>query len=246
MTQLFNACEYLLDRRIAAGDGGRVALTGPAGELSYTQLWDRVRRTAAGLRAAGVQPEQRILMVMSDSPNFVVVYLAAMRVGAIPVPVSTMLRADGIAELLRDSRARFLAVTSEFAAAAESAAAAAPELAGVLSDYPVSDSPRPAYLLDDLAGAAPDDFIYDTSPDSPAFWLYTSGTTGTPKGAMHRHGASRSSARPTASGCSASVPATAACRRRRRSSRTASATRCCSRWRRARRACCCRRRHGRT
>jgi len=193
MTQLFNACEYLLDRRIAAGDGDRVALTGPAGELSYTQLWDRVRRTAAGLRAVGVQPEQRILMMMSDSPNFVVVYLAAMRVGAIPVPVSTMLRADGIAELLRDSRARFLAVTSEFAAVAESAmelasTGAAPELAGVLADYPVAGGPRPAHLLDSLASAAPDDLIYDTSPDSPAFWLYTSGTTGTPKGAMHRHG----------------------------------------------------------
>ena len=77
-----------------------------------------------------MQPEQRILMVMSDSPHFVVVYLAAMRIGAIPVPVSTMLRADGIAELLRDSRARFLAVTSEFAAAAESAAAAAPNWPG--------------------------------------------------------------------------------------------------------------------
>src|ERR1700722_1063310 len=192
MTQLFNASEYLLDRRIAAGDGDRVALTGPPGELSYTQLWDRVRRTAGGLRAAGVQPEQRILMVMSDSPHFVVVYLAAMRIGAVPVPVSTMLRADGIAELLRDSRARFLAVTSEFAAVAESAAAlvtagAAPELAGVLADGPLNVS-VPVRFFDELAGAAPDDLIYDTSPDSPAFWLYTSGTTGTPKGAMHRHG----------------------------------------------------------
>src|SRR5487761_937708 len=187
MAQLFNACEYLLDRRLAAGDGPRVALTGPAGDLTYAELHDRVRRTAAGLRAAGVRPEQRVLMVMPDSPHFVVVYLAAMRVGAVPVPVSTMLRADGIAELLRDSRARFLAVTHEFAAAAESAAAAAPELAGVLADSPLSASARPVHLLDELAAAAPDDIVYDSSPDSPAFWLYTSGTTGDPKGAMHRH-----------------------------------------------------------
>jgi benzoate-CoA ligase family protein len=186
VAQLFNASQYLLDRRLAAGDGDRVALTGPAGEFSYAALHDRVRRTAAGLRAAGVQPEQRILMVMADSPHFVTVFLAAMRIGAIPVPVSTMLHSDGIAELLRDSRARFLAVTSEFAAHAEAAATAAPELAGILSDAPVT-STLPVHLLDDLAGAAPDDAVYDTSPDSPAFWLYTSGTTGTPKGAMHRH-----------------------------------------------------------
>ncbi|MGH3292723.1 MAG: benzoate-CoA ligase family protein [Trebonia sp.] len=188
MAQLFNACEYLLDRRLAAGDGDRLALTGPAGDLSYASLWDRVRRTAAGLRAVGVEPEQRILMVMADSPDFAVVYLAAMRVGAIPVPVSTMLRRDGIAELLRDSRAKFLAVSSEFAAAAESAVAAAPELAGVLADIPVSAGPRPVHLFDDLAHSAPDDFVYDSTADSPAFWLYTSGTTGDPKGAMHRHG----------------------------------------------------------
>jgi benzoate-CoA ligase family protein len=191
MAQLFNACEYLLDRRLAAGDGQRIALTGPAGEFTYAQLHDRVCRTAAGLRAVGVQPEQRILMVMSDSPAFVVVYLAAMRVGAIPVPVSTMLRADGVAELLRDSRARFLAITGEFAAVAESAAAAAPELAGVLADVPLAASPRPVHQLDDLAAFAPDESVYDTTADSPAFWLYTSGTTGTPKGAMHRHGSVR-------------------------------------------------------
>jgi benzoate-CoA ligase family protein len=225
VAQLFNACEYLLDRRLAAGDGDRLALTGPAGDLSYASLWDRVRRTAAGLRAAGVQPEQRILMVMADSPSFAVVYLAAMRVGAIPVPVSTMLRRDGIAELLRDSRAKFLAVTSEFAAVAESAAdlactGAAPELAAVLfspggatprtprspavarpmaktaivsdaqppEEKPSEMASRPVYLLDDLASSAPDDSVYDSTADSPAFWLYTSGTTGDPKGAMHRHG----------------------------------------------------------
>ena len=78
----------------------------------------RYCRTAASLRSLGLQPEQRVLMLMADSPQFVVVYLAAMRMGAIPVPVSTMLHADGVAELLHDSRARFLAVTREFAATA--------------------------------------------------------------------------------------------------------------------------------
>ena len=186
MGQLFNACEYLLDRRVAAGDGQRTALVGPAGEINYSDLHDRVCRTARGLREIGVQPEQRVLMVMADSPQFVIVYLAAMRVGAIPVPVSTMLHADGIAELLRDSRARFLAVSREFAAAAESAVAAAPELTGILADSSL-DVSSPVHRLDVLAAADRDESVYDTSADSPAFWLYTSGTTGTPKGAMHRH-----------------------------------------------------------
>ncbi len=72
-------------------------------------------------------------MCMADSPDFVTLYLAAMRIGAIPVPVSTMQRADGLAELLRDSRARLLAVTPEFGVLAHDALGAAPELRGVLA-----------------------------------------------------------------------------------------------------------------
>src|SRR6516165_4837102 len=98
-------------------------------------------------------------MVMADSPDFVAVYLAAMRMGTIPVPVSTMLRAGGLAELLRDSRARILAITPQFAELAAEAVA-----------------------------AAPDETVYPAAADSPAFWLYTSGTTGKSKAAMHRHG----------------------------------------------------------
>ena len=209
MPQLFNACEYLLDRRLAEGDGPRTALTGAAGDVSYAALHDQVRRTATALRTLGLQPEQRVLMLMADSPQFVVVYLAAMRMGAIPVPVSTMLKADGVAELLRDSRARFLAVTREFAATAVAAAAAAPELTAMLADEaPTGEtltgetltgetlagenqpgSPVPVHLLGALAAGPLDDAVYPTTADSPAFWLYTSGTTGQPKAAMHRHGA---------------------------------------------------------
>ena len=187
MPQLFNACEYLLDRRLAAGDGPRTALAGPAGDVSYAALHDQVCRMSASLRRIGLQPEQRVLMLMADTPQFVVMYLAAMRMGAIPVPVSTMLKADGVAELLADSRARFLAVTREFADTAAAAAAGAPELTAMLADEPLPASPVPAYLLDELSAGPPGDAVYPTTADSPAFWLYTSGTTGRPKAAMHRH-----------------------------------------------------------
>jgi benzoate-CoA ligase family protein len=187
MPQLFNACEYLLDRRLAAGDGPRTALAGPAGDVSYAALADQVCRVSASLRRIGLQPEQRVLMLMADTPQFVVVYLAAMRMGAIPVPVSTMLKADGVAELLADSRARFLAVTREFADTAAAAAATAPELTTMLADEPQPASPVPVYLLDELSAGPPGEEVYPTTADSPAFWLYTSGTTGRPKAAMHRH-----------------------------------------------------------
>jgi benzoate-CoA ligase family protein len=191
---LFNACEYLLDRRVKAGDGSRLALTGTLGELTYAQLLDRVQRTASGLRELGLQPEQRLLIFMADGPDFAAVYLAAMRMGAIPVPVSTMLRADGLAELLRDSRARLLAITPEFAPVALKAAASVSELRGVvLAGGAELDAARlPVHDLAALeAAAVPDDAVYPATADSPAFWLYTSGTTGKSKAAMHRHGSVR-------------------------------------------------------
>ncbi len=190
---MFNACEYLLDRRVAAGDSDRVALTGAAGELTYAQLLNRVHRAAAVLRELGLQPEQRLLMFMADSPDLVAVYLAAMRIGAVPVPVSTMLHADGLAELLRDSRAPLLMITPQFSAVADEAVRAAPELRGVLLAGAASvDASTSVHDFDRLlAVAAPDPLVYSTTEDSPAFWLYTSGTTGAAKAAMHRHGSVR-------------------------------------------------------
>ena len=195
MAELFNACEYLLDRRLAGGDGQRIAFAGVAGDVTYAQLHDQVCRTAAALGSLGLEPEQRVLMLMADSPRFAVVYLAVMRMGAVPVPVSTMLHADGVAELLRDSRARLLATSREFAGTAVQAAAEAPELRAILAegvpggadDGTAGGAPVPVHPLDGLAAGPFDDAVYPTTADSPAFWLYTSGTTGTPKGAMHRH-----------------------------------------------------------
>ncbi|PZS20752.1 MAG: benzoate-CoA ligase family protein [Pseudonocardiales bacterium] len=192
--ELFNACGYLLDRRVAAGDADRLAVTGIGGELSYGALLYRVQRTATVLDELGLQPEQRLVMCMADCPDFVNLYLAAMRIGAIPVPVSTMRNADGLAELLRDSRARLLVVSAEFGQLAREAIGSAPELRGVIAanGADVGAVGVPVHDLDRLAtAAAPRQEIYPSTADSPAFWLYTSGTTGKSKAAMHRHGSVR-------------------------------------------------------
>jgi benzoate-CoA ligase family protein len=198
----FNASVYLLDRQVEAGRGGHLAVTGPAGSLTYAELAQRVAELSAGLRALGVRPEERVLLVTSDRPETVITFLALLRMGAVAVPVSTMYNGVELGELLRDTRARVVVATAEFAATTHEAIGLAPEARTlVLIGEPggpeagAAVPPGPAAAgtrswADVLAegqrtGPAA---AYGTWFDSPGFWLYTSGTTGTPKAAMHRHG----------------------------------------------------------
>jgi benzoate-CoA ligase family protein len=193
----FNACVYLVDRQVQAGLGDHPAVTGPAGSLTYAELAARAAELAAGFQAAGVRPEERVLLVATDRPETVVTFLALLRMGAIPVPVSTMYRAEELAELLRDSRARMVVATPECAEVARAAVRLAPEAATLVLTGEAGDArddlPAGVRVLpwaDVLAAGqqAGPAAAYGTWFDSPAFWLYTSGTTGRPKAAMHRHG----------------------------------------------------------
>ncbi|CAN5307852.1 benzoate-CoA ligase family protein [soil metagenome] len=192
MVERFNASSYLLDRHAEAGDGDRLALDGPLGAFTYAELTGLTAQVAAGLRSFGVRPEERVLLFMADSPHLVATLLGAMRMGAVPVPVSTMLFADGLAELLADSGARVLVVGAEFAGLAQDAVGlvGGPELVFVDGE---AEGFRPFSDLlaagDAAAGTAGDPL--PTLADAHALWLYTSGTTGTAKGAMHRHEAIR-------------------------------------------------------
>jgi benzoate-CoA ligase family protein len=177
----FNASWYLTDRQVEAGHGERIAVVGPHGSSTYAELTAGVHLVAAGLRARGLRPEERLVLFCADRVELLVTFLAALRIGAVPVPVSTMYKATELAELLDDSRARMLLCSPEFADMAKAA---------------VDDRPVDLLHTDDWpqllkAGTDGDDRLFDALAESPAFWLYTSGTTGTPKGAMHRHGSVR-------------------------------------------------------
>jgi benzoate-CoA ligase family protein len=201
----FNAASWLVTRHALATPDRRaitaIDLDGSVRTFTYAELEDAVIRFAAALVASGVRPEERLLLCMGDTPELLTAFLGGLRVGAVPVPVSTMLKPKDIALIARDSRARMLVLSEEFTTLA-------PAVGGLseLADVVVVTSTE----LPEVAGTrvrdwdsfvtAGADFLegaavpYPTVADSPAFWLYTSGTTGTPKGAMHRHGSLRDTA----------------------------------------------------
>ncbi|MDA8196121.1 MAG: benzoate-CoA ligase family protein [Actinomycetota bacterium] len=192
MQKFYNASETLLDRQIEAGFGNKTAIITDEGSLTYLGLLTKVDSLAQQFIEDGIRSEERIMMLMADSIDFAVTFLAAMRVGAIPVPISTMLHSEQITELIVDSRARALAVSPQFSDLVKSGFATVrpPELDIIYSagDIEVDRTYRYCDLRDvPIAPYAGRGTRY-TGFDSPCFWLYTSGTTGRPKGAMHRHG----------------------------------------------------------
>ena len=175
----YNACIDLLDRNVDAGIGDAPALMSRQRTVTYAELLEAVKRTAGGLAALGVRPEQRVAMVMLDSVEFYQVFLGAMRIGAIPVPLNPLLPGRDLAGIVAGSRARTLVVSHERGGEVAGIGPAAPELTQIIvtgsADWErllTAGDPIPAYA---------------TWDESPGFWLCTSGSTGTPKLAMHRH-----------------------------------------------------------
>ena len=208
--ELFNAAEWLVTRHARATPDRRaisaIDLDGSVRTLTYAELDDAVTRFSAALVASGVRPEERLLLCMGDTPELLTAFLAGLRIGAVPVPVSTMLKPRDISGIATDSRARVVVLSAEFAGLAEGLAGQR-DLADVVVMSTAADAPADLPTVPDArvhswasfvaAGADLLDQVaqpYPTIADSPAFWLYTSGTTGKPKGAMHRHGSLRDTA----------------------------------------------------
>lgn len=190
MTTRFNAAADLLARGIARVGLDKTAYVDDREAISYGELSRRAYAAAAGLRALGVMPEQRMLMIMLDTVDWPVMFLGAILAGIVPVPVNTLLTSLDYASFLEDSRASAVAVSESLRDKVE------PALTGPLGcqlivaraepDLAAGDRATTIERLLDVGSAAPP-AIAPTCSDDVAFWLYSSGSTGKPKGAMHLH-----------------------------------------------------------
>jgi benzoate-CoA ligase len=152
--------------------------------VSYGELGRMVAAVGSYLNGLGVQREQRVLMVLDDSPAFHATFLGAMRIGAVPVPVNPMDRVDNHVYYLEDSYAKVLVIEAALLPSLEAMLAARPEVQVVVVGGEVGRHTQFNYIAadgDDLRAPA------DTHQDDMAFWLYSSGSTGRPKGVVHSH-----------------------------------------------------------
>jgi 4-hydroxybenzoate-CoA ligase len=195
-----NAVAWFLDRHVAEGRGGALAFTDPARRLTYAELADASARFAGGLREAGIGRERRLAMLMLDTVDFPVAFWGALRAGVVPVPVNTLLPADQVAYILEDSRAEAVVVSAPLLPALKPALARCPRIklvleasldGGLAAEDGTSAAHDLAYFLA-RAPAEPD--AVAACPDEVAFWLYSSGSTGAPKGVKHVHSSLRATA----------------------------------------------------
>ncbi len=181
-----NAADEILGPTLARGRGHDIAIVFGNERLTFHELNAEANRFGNALKPYTAKGD-RVLLFLKDSPDFVAAYLGVMRIGAISVALSTRSTAKDLAFVIADSGAKTLLIDDEFLPLYEQAVAQTGERPDLVAVRGEAKAGMPSFR-NMLADAGSDLQSAPTTADDMAFWLYTSGTTGTPKAAIHCHG----------------------------------------------------------
>jgi benzoate-CoA ligase family protein len=185
----FNAAAFFVDRNVDEGRGSKVAIECGEERITYVQLLENVNRVGNALRRElHVRMEERILLLLLDGPELIYSFFGAIKIGAVPVPLNTLWKPADLEYALNDSRARVLIVGHTLL----SAILAIPVDRRPFLDHIIvvgnDRTPGELQRFDQLMSAGINELAAaSTSRDDAAFWLYSSGSTGSPKGCVHLH-----------------------------------------------------------
>jgi len=172
----FNVTVPFIDRHVSEGRGAKAAIRTAHETVTYAELAERVNRAGNALRALGLKPGDRLLMVVKDCPAFFYLFWGAIKAGIVAVPPNTLLRAPDYAYMFEDSGCKLVVYSAEFAG----------EIEPALKQVSVKALTVDAFLAG-MATASATLEPHLAAPTDDCFWLYSSGSTGRPKGAVHAH-----------------------------------------------------------
>jgi len=177
----YNAAEDLVGGNLKAGRAGKIAYIDDAAQCSYGELAECMNRFGNHLLSLGLRMEDRILIAMHDTIDWPVAFLGAIKAGIVPVAVNTLLTPKDYEYMLSDSRAKALLVSPPLK----------PQFEPFLSKLPFLKHVLVPPFAEILSKSNSNLSAAPTTRDDPCFWLYSSGSTGMPKGTVHVHSSMR-------------------------------------------------------